>query len=149
MKPHIAALFAILGIVLAAGLPAEPRKAITQGEFAVLFVQFLHLDPHKEWTPDEATRALGDELGIEPMDGWQNDTPLTEGDLVTLIRVAKMPVLSPDPSRTVTPLEAKAVLRRIERLYKTSFVPNRAPTGVPLTRTGSGGHPEGGRSHQK
>jgi len=142
MKPHIAALFAVLAIVLAAGLPAEPRKAISQGDFAVLFVTFLNLDPHRDWTPAEAVQVLGDDLGIEPMDGWNPEAPLTEGELVALIRVAKMPVLAPDPSRKVTPLEARAVLRRIEHLYRHSFIPNRTPQGTPLTDSGAtGGHP--------
>lgn len=142
MKPHAAALFALLGIALAAGLPAEPRKAITQGEFAVLFVNFLKIDPHRDWKPEDAVKTLGEDLGIEPLEGWKQDEPLTEGDLVALIRPARMPVLSPDPDRVVTLVEARAVLHRIEQLYRSSFVPNRTPGGVPLTEAGGeGGHP--------
>ena len=146
MKPHIAALIAILGIALAAGLPAGPRKAISQGEFSVTYARFLHLDPRKAWTPQSAIESM-EGLGIEPLNGWQPDKPLTEGVLVSLIRPAKMPVLTPEPDRTVTPVEARAVLHRIERLYRSSFIPNRTPGGPALTGVETSGgnvRPSGG-----
>jgi len=141
MKPYLATLVALLGIVVAASLPAEPRRAITQGEFAVLFVRFLSLEPEKDWTPQTAVAAL-DELGIRPLQGWKPETPLTEAVAVQLVRPAQMPILSPDPERQVTELEAKAIFHRIRHLYSKSFVPNRAPSGVPLSGIeATPGHP--------
>ena len=148
MRPHLGALVAVFGIVIAAFLPAGPRQAITQGEFAVLFVRFLSLEPEKEWTPETAVAAL-EGLGIEPQEGWKSGQPLTEGVVTQLIRPAQMPVLSPNPEREVTQLEAKAIFHRIRNLYSKSFVPNRTPSGVPLSGIEAGsGHaaPAGGGS---
>jgi hypothetical protein len=144
MKPHIGTLVALLGIVVAASLPAEPRRAITQGEFAVLLVQFLKLEPEREWTAKHAVETL-ESSGIEPNSGWSSDEPLTESVLVELIRPAQMPVLTPDPERQVTRLEAMAVFHRMQNLYSRSFVPNRTPSGIPLTGIeGAKGHPATG-----
>jgi hypothetical protein len=144
MKPHLGTLVALLGIVVAASLPAEPRRAITQGEFAVLLVQFLKLEPEREWTADGAVEAL-ESSGIEPGAGWSAGEPLTESVLVELIRPAQMPVLTPDPERQVTRLEAMAVFHRIRNLYSRSFFPNRTPSGTTLTGIeGAKGHPAPG-----
>ena len=42
----------------------------TQGAFAQLLCESGKLDPRTEWTEDSALAKLGDELGIEPLDGW-------------------------------------------------------------------------------
>jgi hypothetical protein len=90
-------------------------ETATQGDFAVLFVDYAKLDPEASWTAESAIDALI-ELGIEPLDGWDAEEPLTEGTMVFLLRFVDVPVFTADPDRLVTMNEARAMFERFERI---------------------------------
>src|SRR5688572_25415790 len=73
-----------------ANSPAEGEYA-TQGYFATLLVDKMHVNVRETWTSESAIQSLTD-MGMEPIEGWASDETLTEGTMVFLLRFVDIPI---------------------------------------------------------
>ena len=119
---------------------AQETEYCSQGEFARLLCEGGKIDPRTEWTDDSAIAKLGDELGIEPLDGWDKDATLTEGDMVFLVRHFDVPVFTAQPDREVTLVEARAMIGKFQRLlleHVPSLLANDNQTATTIVNHGA------------
>jgi hypothetical protein len=118
----IAALFAVS---VAGTASAQLGPAFSQGEyategyFAILMVEEMRLNVRQTWNKENGIQALVG-LGIEPLDGWDGDATLTEGNMVFLLRFIDIPIYTENPEREVTILEARSIIQK----YRRHFVVN-------------------------
>ena len=92
-------------LALAAGSPKT--SPITTGDFVVSLVRAMDAKAPAGLTPDAAAKELG-KLGIS-VTGPMN-APLTEGQLVTLLRQFGVNVRAADPGRQVSQAKANNVI---------------------------------------
>ena len=101
--------------------PAEKKKldeAITQGEFAILYVKALKIpSPPGGWTPQSAANQLT-QLGIEPKEGWKLEEILTEQVMIDLLTPIGIPLFTHKPDKPVTRALANYVFIRFEKFYR-------------------------------
>ena len=88
----------------------------TQGYFAILMVENMKLNVRQTWNKENAIQALVN-LGIEPLETWDGDATLTEGDMVFLLRFIDIPIYTENPEREVTVLEARSICKKFERRF--------------------------------
>ena len=101
--------------------PAEKKKleeAITQGEYAILFVKALKIaSPPGGWTPQSAANQLT-ALGIEPKEGWKLDQILTEQIMIELLANIGLPLFTHKPDKVVTRGLANLIFTRFEKFFR-------------------------------
>jgi len=88
----------------------------TEGYFAILMVEQMKLNVRQTWNKENAVQALVN-LGIEPLDGWDADAVLTEGEMVHLLRFIDIPIYTENPEREVTVLEARSIVKKFQRRF--------------------------------
>lgn len=79
-------LLIFTGFNLRSVFSEEENIAITEGEFAILFVQARGLEEELPSPPNiDDYILLLERYGLEPIDGWQVKRPLTRGRLATIL----------------------------------------------------------------
>jgi hypothetical protein len=96
----------LVGSLALAGASAKTAP-ITTGDFIVNLVKAMDPKAPAGMTPDAAASELG-KLGISV--GGSMTSPLTEGQLVTLLRQFGVNVRAADPARTVSQAKANNVI---------------------------------------
>lgn len=104
----------------------------TEGYFAILLVEAMKLNVRQTWNKENAVQALVN-LGIEPLDGWDPDAVLTEGEMVHLLRFIDIPIYTENPEREVTVLEARSIVKKYEEEYTVNFVTFMMNDGTTFT----------------
>lgn len=125
-KLGIGVIAALLASVLAVPTQAQLGPAYSQGEyctegyFAILIVEEMKLNARQTWNKENAIKAL-ENLGIQPLDGWDADATLTEGTEVFLLRFIDIPIYTENPEREVTILEARSIIKKYQRQFVQTF----------------------------
>lgn len=125
MRQRISVVLALVILVGAAGAwaqsPAmEAGRAVTQGEFAVLFARHIsQKEPVDGFKPDSAIALLsGLEDPIVPAEGWKPGEPLTEGVMVQLLANLGINLATATPDALVSVAKANLVFHRFERRFR-------------------------------
>lgn len=125
MRQRISFALALMILVGAVGAwaqtPAmEAGRAITQGEFAVLFARHVsQKEPMEGYKTDSAIAYLsGLSNPVVPSEGWKPAEPLTEGVMVQLLATIGINLASPTPDALVSVSKANLVFHRFERRFR-------------------------------
>jgi len=137
-KLGVGVVSALLVGALAAPASAQMGPAFAQGEyategyFAILMVEAMKLNVRQTWNKENAIQGLQN-LGMEPLDGWDADAVLTEGEMVHLLRFIDIPIYTENPEREVTVLEARSIIKKFQRRFVVNVEAFLLNDGTTLT----------------